>query len=148
MKPHIVFIILLLTLNQPTTTPNQRRPDVAVKSGRPGLSQVVTSQVTGTVTDETGAVLPGVEVTLKSADGKIRITTTDNQGRYVFVAVPPGSNYRLRFSQPGFRAIERPNISVGLSPLLTRSDCVFAPTIRRGPAYSLYGVQVPLGTSL
>src|SRR5207249_4831695 len=46
--------------------------------------------LSGTVTDGTGAVLPGVTVTLKNADtGFNRSVVTDAAGRYSFNAIDP-----------------------------------------------------------
>lgn len=57
-----------------------------------------TGTLTGTVTDATGAVIPGATVTL---DEKYS-TKTGTDGTYRFSAVPPGM-YRLHFAAPGFQ---------------------------------------------
>jgi len=64
--------------------------------GRPAQAQD-TGRVTGRVLDQTGAALPGVSIDL-IVDARERATTTDDQGRYRFEAVPPGRGeltYRL-----------------------------------------------------
>jgi hypothetical protein len=61
------------------------------------------SSMVGTVTDSTGAVLPGVIVTLKNAsNGSIFTQTTSKQGAYRFINVPPTDNYSVEFTHPGF----------------------------------------------
>jgi hypothetical protein len=47
--------------------------------------------VTGTVSDETGGVLPGVTVDLKPASGDVVEAVTDGQGTYRFDNVPAGA---------------------------------------------------------
>ena len=59
----------------------------------PALAQLgQTATLTGTVTDATGAILPGATVTVASESliGGTRSTTTDANGVYRFPALPPG----------------------------------------------------------
>ncbi len=75
----------------------------------PALAQIgQTAILTGTVTDSSGAVLPGVTVTASSESviGGSRTMTTDANGVYRFPALPPGtytvaSSYRA--SRPSRR---------------------------------------------
>jgi outer membrane receptor protein involved in Fe transport len=61
-----------------------------------------TGTISGAVEDTTGGVLPGVTVTLQSQDrGFTRSTVTDENGRYVFPAVPIGP-YTVTASLQGF----------------------------------------------
>ncbi len=62
-----------------------------------------TGTISGEVKDATGAVLPGVTVTITSQDrGFARDTVSDGTGRYVFPAVPIGL-YRITASLQGFQ---------------------------------------------
>ena len=64
--------------------------------------------LSGTVTDGTGGVLPGVTVSLKNADtGLNRSTVTDSEGRYSFNAVPPTGKWTLTAELSGFAAQNR-----------------------------------------
>jgi protocatechuate 3,4-dioxygenase beta subunit len=59
----------------------------------PAFAQIgQTATLAGTVTDSTGAVLPGATVTVSSESliGGSRTTTTDANGNYRFPALPPG----------------------------------------------------------
>ena len=70
-----------------------------------GLFGQSLTSVTGTVTDPTGAVIPGAKVTLIHVDtGAKREDVSDAQGRYGFSQVQPG-NYRLEAQAPGFNSV-------------------------------------------
>jgi hypothetical protein len=78
------------------------------------LAQRVTGQIIGTVTDPSGAVLPGVTVTLRgpSIVGE-QSTTTSAGGLYRFAALPPGA-YTLTFTLGGFAPLSREALRVQL----------------------------------
>ena len=60
------------------------------------------SSVIGTVTDPTGAVIPGVSLTLKNLQTtSVRLTTSDVEGRYGFLQVQPG-DYQISGKATGF----------------------------------------------
>src|SRR4051812_14036016 len=62
-----------------------------------------TAQVSGTIKDQTGAVLPGAEVTVTQTDtGLTRNALTDETGSYVLTNLPIGP-YRFEAGLPGFR---------------------------------------------
>ena len=61
-----------------------------------------TGTVIGIISDPSGAVVPGVTITLTDVNTKAALTTTTNDaGRYVFVNVPPGT-YDITASKSGF----------------------------------------------
>ena len=60
--------------------------------------------LTGAVYDTTGAVIPGVELTLEDAQGATWKATTDPAGRFAFPNVAPG-RYVLAAALPGFRPL-------------------------------------------
>src|SRR2546428_8009553 len=73
--------------------------------------------LSGTITDATGGVLPGVTVTLKNADtGFNRSTVTDADGRYSFNAVPPTGKWSLSAELQGFAPQHRPGLEVLANP--------------------------------
>src|SRR4029453_6943627 len=66
-------------------------------------ADVTRFDLSGTVTDATGGVLPGVTITLKNADtGSSRRTGTDAQGRDSFAALNPTGKWTLSVELPGF----------------------------------------------
>ena len=82
-----------------------------------------TAQVNGTVKDQTGAVLPGVEVTAtQTATGLTRTVVTDETGSYVLPNLPVGP-YRLDAGLPGFRTFVQTGIvlQVGGNPVINVS---------------------------
>jgi len=69
-----------------------------------------TAQLSGTVRDQSGAVLPGVEVTAtQTATGLIRSVVTNETGSYVLPNLPVGP-YRLDATLPGFRSFSQTGI--------------------------------------
>jgi hypothetical protein len=65
-------------------------------------SQITTGQIEGLVQDTNGAVMPGVNIEVKnSATGLLRNVTTNEDGRFVVLALPPG-NYSVTASKQGF----------------------------------------------
>ena len=79
-----------------------------------------TAQVSGTVKDQSGAVLPGVEVTLTQTDtGLKRTAVTDEAGSYTLPSLPVGP-YRFEASLPGFRSYVQTGIvlQINSNPVL------------------------------
>jgi hypothetical protein len=67
------------------------------------FGQGTTSRVVGTVTDQSGAVVPAAKVTLTNQATSVAFTTTTTQaGTYVFEAVQVGE-YRLEIEAQGFK---------------------------------------------
>lgn len=71
-----------------------------------------TGKVTGTVTDQTGAVVPKAAVQLLNVGTNAALATTaDSSGDFVFPPVPPGS-YRVTVTLAGFRTAVVSDITV------------------------------------
>jgi Carboxypeptidase regulatory-like domain len=80
-----------------------------------------TGTVSGTVSDNSGAVVGGASVTLTDkATNDTRSTTTNADGRYIFVSVDPGT-YSLKFSKSGFAETEVASIKVEVATALTEN---------------------------
>ena len=66
-------------------------------------AQGTTAQISGTVKDQSGAVLPGVEITVtQTATGAKRTAVSNETGNYVLASLPLGP-YMLEAALPGFR---------------------------------------------
>ena len=77
-----------------------------------GSAQVQTGDISGRVADNTGAVLPGVNVTATSPVLITPLTAvTSSSGTYQFPRVPIGT-YTVRFELPGFSTLVRENVTV------------------------------------
>src|SRR5436309_10116738 len=82
-----------------------------ISSGSTAFAQGgVTATVRGTVTDPTGAVLPGVSVAIiNPGTGAARETATDARGGYLVAGLFPGT-YELKVELSGFKTFDRKNI--------------------------------------
>jgi Carboxypeptidase regulatory-like domain len=102
-----------------------------------------TGVITGEVTDQTGAVMPGVQVTITQAASKASQTTTTNQsGRYTFSFVQPGV-YDVSFSKTGFAKAR-----VRGQELIVGGQVNVNVTLRVGPITQTVEVTVTPGAQL
>ncbi|MSO20036.1 MAG: TonB-dependent receptor [Acidobacteria bacterium] len=84
-----------------------------------GWTQSTTGTISGTVSDESGAVLPGAQVAASNtATGAHRTVSTDAVGRYVITQLPPGS-YDISSSMTGFGTLVRQGVTLALSQQVT-----------------------------
>jgi len=85
----------------------------------PTFAQDFRGRINGTVTDNTGAVLPGVTVTATSpALIQPQVQTTGIDGGYRFIALPPGV-YEISFELSGFQNLKREGVRVVINQTLT-----------------------------
>jgi len=85
----------------------------------PASAQDFRGRINGTVTDDTGAVLPGVTVTVSSPaliQPQVQVTGAD--GTYRFLALPPGV-YAVDFELTGFQSVKRTDIRVVINQTLS-----------------------------
>ncbi|MGE3273944.1 MAG: carboxypeptidase regulatory-like domain-containing protein [Vicinamibacterales bacterium] len=85
-------------------------------------AQVQTGSITGTVTDTSGGVLPGVTVTLMGERliGGSQVQVSDGSGAYRFDRLSPGT-YTVRFELPGFKTVNREDIRINAAFVATIS---------------------------
>ena len=83
-----------------------------VLSAPQAAGQAVYGSVFGTITDPSGAAVPGAKVTVTSATkGTVNETTTNSDGNYSVTHLIPDL-YNIRAEGSGFKAFELKNISV------------------------------------
>ncbi len=76
------------------------------------FGQADRATISGTVTDQSAAVVPGVEViAVNTQTGVQTLAITNDVGNYSLLNVPIGV-YRLTFSLPGFKVYERTSFTV------------------------------------
>ena len=102
-RVHVVSFLAVLALVSPT----------------PALAQQGTAQISGKVTDEQGAVLPGVAVTVTNeATGVFRELVTSSEGTYVAAQIVPGT-YTVTARLTGFQTAERRGLILQVGTTLT-----------------------------
>ena len=86
MKRILIFLILV--------------PALSVVTCVIATGQGATAQISGTVKDQSGAVLPGAEITATQTEtGAVRMALSDETGSYVLPNLPVGP-YKLEVSLP------------------------------------------------
>lgn len=74
--------------------------------------QTFTGTFLGTITDATGAAVPGAMVTITNlATNHSTVVTTDEAGRYVIPSLVPG-NYRISVTKAGFKEAVRDQVAL------------------------------------
>src|SRR4029079_18699579 len=77
-------------------------------------AKAVTGTILGTVTDSTGAVMPGTTVTLKNSNtGLTRVVIADTNGEYTEQSLPTGK-FTVTAELSGFKTITTQNIDLGV----------------------------------
>ena len=78
----------------------------------PAAAQTATGTIVGTVTDDTGAALPGVAVVVTNADTSLtRNLVSDANGRYAAPNLPPGP-YFIKATLQGFETVLRSGVTL------------------------------------
>ena len=85
---------------------------VAATGHPPDNSARTRASINGTVTDKTGAVLPGAAVTVSSGTGFTQTTTTNDHGEYSLTGLPAGS-YTVIISAPAFKEFRTEGLALG-----------------------------------
>jgi len=85
----------------------------------PTFAQEFRGRINGVVTDNTGAVLPGVTVSATSpALIQPQVQVTGGDGSFRFLALPPGV-YSIDFELTGFNTVKRQDVRVVINQTLT-----------------------------
>ena len=84
-------------------------------------AQRLTGKLTGVVTDDQGAPLPGVAVEISSpALMGIQSQITMDKGLYRFINLPPGA-YTVSFKLTGFEIVKREAIGISIDSTVTEN---------------------------
>jgi hypothetical protein len=84
------------------------------------LAQSTTGSISGTVTDQSRGVLPGVAIEVVNADtGFVRTLITDADGRFRALNLPPGP-YRVTAELTGFAKVVREGLTVTIGNDVTQ----------------------------
>lgn len=93
---------------------------VVALAGLPGAlgAQIDTGSLSGIVSDETGAALPGATVTVTNlATGQVRTVVTNDQGRFQVTALQP-ARYAVKVELQSFTTVLRPEITVNVGSVV------------------------------
>src|SRR5215204_4707580 len=78
----------------------------------PAFSQSSTGSISGTVTDQNNAVVPGAAVSGKNTEtGFVRSAVTNSAGLYRLTDIPPGP-YEITIEAEGFKKDIYPRITI------------------------------------
>jgi len=80
---------------------------LALSSSAFAQTTVSNGSISGTVTDTTGAVVPGAKVTISGSTGQTITLTTGAQGGYATGGLVPGA-YKVRIEAKGFKTAQLP----------------------------------------
>ncbi len=70
------------------------------------------ARLTGTISDSSGAVIPGAEVTVTNvATGIVNTTNSNETGTYIFPFLAPG-NYDIAVTTPGFKKFSQTGVAM------------------------------------
>ena len=85
-----------------------------------GYGQEITGSIVGTVTDPSGAGVPGAKITITNIDRNsvIRTTASDSNGNYVGAGLDVG-RYSVSVEAKGFRKSTQTGISLSVNDRLT-----------------------------
>ncbi|HXY13402.1 MAG TPA: TonB-dependent receptor, partial [Terriglobales bacterium] len=81
------------------------------------LAQSDRATINGVVKDSSGAVVPGVEVTVKNVDTNDQQSVVTNDDGLYYVRNLPVGTYTLTFIKPGFKGFERKGVTLQVSQI-------------------------------
>ncbi len=92
---------------------------ILVCSAAAALAQAGRGGISGLVTDQSGAIIPGAAVTAQDLANGVKITTVSSgAGLYSFISLAPGT-YELTFEMKGFEKTVLKNIPVTVDQVTT-----------------------------
>jgi hypothetical protein len=89
--------------------------------GKVSLAQMETATLSGTVMDQSGAVLQDTEVQVTNSDTNITVATTTNRaGVYVVSGLKPG-RYRVLVMKQGFKQVSLTDVILTVQDVVSRN---------------------------
>jgi len=106
-------------------------------------AQNVYAAIHGTVTDASGAVVPGAKVTvLNTGTGTTAIQTTDDKGYYVFPELATGGPYTVTVEKQGFKSVQTTGLNLTLNQNYEQDARLEAGAVSQTVEVSANAVQV------
>lgn len=106
------------------------------------------ASLTGVVTDSSGAIVPGVNVSLLNTTTNATYqATTNSVGAYTIVNVPPGPGYKLSFSLNGFEPFVITGIYLNVASTRTQNARLNPGSVSQTIEVSAAGQGVTLNTT-
>src|SRR5579859_5256473 len=85
------------------------------------FSQTETATVSGRITDQQGAVVPGAQVVITNVDTNLSVRQTSNKdGLYVLSGLKPG-RYRIVVTTAGFRTINMTDVVLNVQDTISQN---------------------------
>lgn len=77
------------------------------------MAQQQTAQLTGSITDSTGAAIPDASITVVNKLHGIKVNVrADSRGNYIVPLLPPASDYQITVTEKGFQTATRIGITL------------------------------------
>lgn len=85
-----------------------------------GYAQQQTAELTGQITDSSGAVVPGAMVTISNSAHGIKVKVTSNSsGIYIAPLLPPADDYEITVSKAGYQQLTRSGVTLQVAQTAT-----------------------------
>ena len=99
--------------------------------GPKAFAQVTTGDILGSVTDQSGAVIPGAKITLTNLGTGIKQTTQSNEaGDYTFNLLQPGS-FSVEIEAPNFKKVVYANVALAAGDRLREDGKMQSGTVEQ-----------------
>src|SRR5881397_3378019 len=106
-----------------------------------GFAQVINATLSGTVSDATGALIPGVEITAtQTGTGVVSTVVTNESGTYRFASLQPGT-YQVKASLAGFQG-QTFQVTLGTSQQIRQNFTLQVGTVSQAVEVSVAADQL------
>ena len=77
-----------------------------------------TAQVTGRITDQAGAIVPGAQITVTNLATSVSRETVSNSEGYFTLPLLPPANYRVTIKKEGFKPVQQNSVTLQVEQVL------------------------------